>query len=976
MSEGPKAEAKGYRFFEWVNRRVLLISVVMFVVAIGLGVIGPQVAEKGEPDFSPGGEIYDTDDLVVSRFSSSNSSLRQAAFFVEVSDVPDSPTAQDHDVLTAAALREFKQNSDAVQVAYSTGSDAHLVVVRDSDLGIEVDGVYSIADAVDAQIPGGLAGASDADVKRALSDLLADGAPTSGLRFTLSRLTDRGEEVVEGVSITVWRSPAFLAQVRYDIDTFDPELAIEGIDGVSNLDAERWLRDVQTELRGDEAEMTVIGLFIDPGLVGEEQGNAAAPFIFLAVAFILLLVGALLRSYWAAMVAAVGLSVVMMAYNGINALIGLKVESPLIVLIVPIALIAFGIDFFIHGSGRTREAQVEGFSRERAYPIGATVLFTALFLAAASSVGAFLSNAASGIEAIIEFGIASAVSLTLSYLVLGLIAPRQLLVIEEALGPRPEDEGLHVFRRLGYVVACVLAGTVVTLAIVMPAIGAGAFVVVLLGGLFGVPFWLTRRRNRKAAEEGLPLTEAVKGVGHGFAAAGSVVHFTARWRVFTVPIVAVLAIGAVIGWTQVESGFQLEDFYSSNTDLVKSLGKVETHLGQSASGPAYIYVEGDLTNPDALLAMEGAILKMDEADGEGSIVLIRDFDDNLDVGLNAASLVRLTLASPAAVEAIGVSLTDANGDGLPDDPAQVAAVYDFIIENGIPGEGGILLLRPDQVQSALYVDGDTQATLILVNVPSITDEANIAEVRTALEDEAAGLETTLSALGSVEIVAVSGGGILTADTLSSFTSSMLKSLPIAIALTFLLSLAVMRSFRYAAITMVPILLVVALVYGFMYVVGYKINVITATIAAIAIGVGIDYATHFTVRFRQEFEGEPSRFPALRRAGEGTGGALAISAVTSITGFLVMATAPMPMFSIFGVLTAVMIFFALVVSLLVLPSLLLLVTPSRKGEERAELEEAITHGQFEYEQHAPETAELRHPYKGLAGVDETEEETTE
>ena len=280
----------------------------------------------------------------------------------------------------------------------------------------------------------------------------------------------------------------------------------------------------------------------------------------------------------------------------------------------------------------------------------------------------------------------------------------------------------------------------------------------------GVPFWLTRRRNRKAAEEGLPLTEAVKGVGHGFTAAGSLVHFMARWRVFTVPIVAVLAIGAVIGWTQVESGFRLEDFYSSNTDLVKSLAKVETHLGQSASGPTYIYVEGDLTSPDALLAMEGAILKIDEADGDGSIVLIRDFDDNLDVGLNAASLVRLTLASPAAVEAIGVSLTDTNGDGLPDDPAQVAAIYDFIVENGIPGEGGSLLLRPDQVQRALYVDGDTQATLILVNVPSITDEANITEVRTTLEDEAAGLETTLSALGPVELVAVSGGGILTADT--------------------------------------------------------------------------------------------------------------------------------------------------------------------------------------------------------------------
>ena len=156
--------------------------------------------------------------------------------------------------------------------------------------------------------------------------------------------------------------------------------------------------------------------------------------------------------------------------------------------------------------------------------------------------------------------------------------------------------------------------------------------------------------------------------------------------------------------------------------------------------------------------------------------------------------------------------------------------------------------------------------------------------------------------------------------------------------------------------MVPILLVVAWVYGFMYLVGYRINLITATIAAIAIGVVVEYATHFTMRLIEEFEHEPSRFPALRRAGEGTGGALVISAATSMTGFLVMAFAPMPMFETFGVLTAVMIGFSLLVSLLVLPSLLMLITPSRKGEEREELIAEVTHGgEFEYEPHSRETA---------------------
>ncbi|MCP3990098.1 MAG: MMPL family transporter, partial [Actinomycetia bacterium] len=100
-------------------------------------------------------------------------------------------------------------------------------------------------------------------------------------------------------------------------------------------------------------------------------------------------------------------------------------------------------------------------------------------------------------------------------------------------------------------------------------------------------------------------------------------------------------------------------------------------------------------------------------------------------------------------------------------------------------------------------------------------------------------------------------------------------------------------------------------------------------------------------------GEPSRFPALRRAGEGTGGALVLSALTSMGGFLVMSRAPMPIFADFGLLTAVMILFSLIVSLMVLPSLLLLVTPSRQGEERQELLDAIRTGH--YEPHSRDTA---------------------
>jgi uncharacterized membrane protein YdfJ with MMPL/SSD domain len=307
----------------------------------------------------------------------------------------------------------------------------------------------------------------------------------------------------------------------------------------------------------------------------------------------------------------------------------------------------------------------------------------------------------------------------------------------------------------------------------------------------------------------------------------------------------------------------------------------------------------------------------------------------------------------ATVESVsGVVITD-SGTGLPDSAAGIGAIYATSRANGVVAGDGVTIVRADRVATFLYEEGATQATRLEVQITTFTDDAIILEARGVLEDSAAILATDLG--GAAQIVSVSGEIITQQDGLAAFTDSMIISLPIAILLTVLIVGFSLRSFRYSVVTVIPILLVVAWVFGYMWLRGHTINVITATIAAIAVGVGIDFSTHFTVRFREEFENEPSRFPALRRAGEGTGGALVLSAITSIVGFGVMAMAPTPIFASFGELMAIMILFAVVVALLVLPSLLIVVTPRVKGEEREELEAAITKGEFEYDPHSRDTA---------------------
>ena len=279
----------------------------------------------------------------------------------------------------------------------------------------------------------------------------------------------------------------------------------------------------------------------------------------------------------------------------------------------------------------------------------------------------------------------------------------------------------------------------------------------------------------------------------------------------------------------------------------------------------------------------------------------------------------------------GANLTDANADGYPDSPGAIRAVYDYIAAFGVPTPEGGVALAPEEVSGVISDDGGaTQATAITVMVGSFTDGQVILPVEEALDAAALSIEQTVPGLNA----SVSGEVLTSYHGLAAFTRSTVVSLPLAVLLTLILASLLLRSFRYALISVIPIAFVVTGVYAFMSVAGYTVNVVTATIAAIAVGVGIDFSTHFTARYREELQEQPDSLSAVRRAGEGTGGALVLSALTSVLGFTVMAFAPNPIFATFGVLTSVMIGLALIVALVVLPSMLVAATPRSRGRRSA------------------------------------------
>lgn len=894
-----------YRLFDLVGRRIGVVAIAALLVVVGLGVGGTLLANTDEPNFDPAGEVFDnlaTADLTLR----STSTVLSASFLVE--------PATGTNALAPEVLREWAAASNGVRSDAANAS--HLVDRFDTEADATIPAVFSIADAVDDALGGTIDQATDAEVIAALSAVLQEPAPTSFLRFTLAE----SARIIDVDGVQEWFAPAFMTTVTYDESGFG-----------SSTDAELWLREVQTQFRDGAIHSDSIGVAIDAESAFSDAAEQSAPFIFLAVGLIILLVVAVHRSFWSAVVVGAGLSATTLAYYGTSALIGLKMGSLLLAFIVPIAMISFGVDFYIHGVGRVREMQVEhGYGKSRAYPAGMSAVFTAMLLAVSSSVAAFMANAVSGTEAIIEFGLGAAVALSWAYLLLGQLAPRVTIGLEDYVGPNPRKRFSRPLYILGALVMAVVGGLTVALGAVMPSMGVAALVV-FIGFFVAIPAWLTRRRNRRAIARGARMASFTTGAAHGLEPVGTLVGFLARWRFVTIPIVAVVAAFGFAQATQVESGFEIKDFLSTETDFAQSIERTTSHFPSSGEGTSMIFIEGDLTDPAVLASIEDTVQQLDASSADFG----RNADGAILVEPHAGDLVRMVMASAVAAD---LGLVDANQDGLPDTSADTAAVYDYIWANGVPGPDGTVAVKADAVTGIVAPSEAGQATAIVIQVGSYTDGDIIVPVRDALEASAAGLAASDS-----DITAVATGEVIAEFvSMESFTRSMLVSLPLAALLTFIIASVILRSIRYALVSVVPIALVVIGVYAFMSVAGYAVNVVTATIAAIAVGVGIDFSTHYAVRYREELAATGDRVLAARRAGAGTGGALVLSAVTSVLGFSVMALAPTPIFATFGLLTAVMIVLSLGVAILVLPSLLVFISkdhvvdPKRPTEREAVL----------------------------------------
>lgn len=116
----------------------------------------------------------------------------------------------------------------------------------------------------------------------------------------------------------------------------------------------------------------------------------------------------------------------------------------------------------------------------------------------------------------------------------------------------------------------------------------------------------------------------------------------------------------------------------------------------------------------------------------------------------------------------------------------------------------------------------------------------------------------------------------------------------------------------------------------MFYAGYSLNIVTATIGAMSIGVGVDYSIHVCDRFRKEKAEDKSFQDAMHKTISNSGAALLFSALTTTFGFFMLLFAPMPMFFSFGLFSGLMVIFAFISSVIVVPPLIHIIEARKKG----------------------------------------------
>ena len=175
--------------------------------------------------------------------------------------------------------------------------------------------------------------------------------------------------------------------------------------------------------------------------------------------------------------------------------------------------------------------------------------------------------------------------------------------------------------------------------------------------------------------------------------------------------------------------------------------------------------------------------------------------------------------------------------------------------------------------------------------------------------------------------------VLYQDILQRLFSSQILTMGIVYVALFVVLLAIFRSFKIALIAIIPNIISTLVVLGTMGWFNIPLDLMTITIAAIAMGIAVDDTIHFVHRFTEEATSSSSA-EALKATYSSIGYALLYTSFIITLGFSLLSFSDFVPSVMFGLLTGLAMLVALLTDLTLLPALLGRFCQSKSGTEQA------------------------------------------
>ena len=383
----------------------------------------------------------------------------------------------------------------------------------------------------------------------------------------------------------------------------------------------------------------------------------------------------------------------------------------------------------------------------------------------------------------------------------------------------------------------------------------------------------------------------------------------------------VLAVLCVVGISRLEVENRFIDYFDESTEIYQGMEVIDEQLGGTIPLEVIIRapekaVQEFQVDPEALddetLAEADAFFDDDfasdfDSDGgddepvessvwfnKAGLTRIEQVHDYLD-GLEETGKV-LSLATPYKVLK---QLTS----GI--DDIQLA-----LLKKNLPREIDQVLVEP-------YLRDEQSETRITVRVKetsrNLKRDELLKEVRNHLQNEL-GFEPDQFRL--------TGMLVLYNNMLQSLYRSQILTLGVVFLAIMLMFVVLFRSLKIAVLAIAPNILAAATVLGGMGWFGLSLDIMTVTIAAIVVGIGVDDTVHYVHRFINEFSKDRNYHATMFRCHGSIGRAMFYTSITVVMGFSILVLSNFTPSIYFGLLTAAAMVAALMGALLLLPRLLI------------------------------------------------------